>query len=342
VAKEELKRTTKEKQLGVDAFTGQPLGEPTESFDTHRLKPKSKGGRYTPDNTCVVDPITHMRHHGIFRERPELFERLKAQVDDRNQVLKLHTKIGNQLRAYRRRTDTLNPETAEFLSIQLDQLTSLLSKRTHALKKTVNEIAQTNPLVQAALGVHSVGFVTIAYCLVYIDLAKAKHASSLWRYTGLHTPAHARYTPGEPSGGNRSLRTALFTMANSQMKQRNKGSAYGYLYDKTRSKLDNSEKLVKTFGLHNGRHRLVEKPWKETVPNHRHMAALRVIMKHFLADYWYVGRTLLGLPTSPLYAEAVLDGPHRTIMPEERGWVYDATPVPVEAGRESVSPDDVA
>ena len=67
---------------------------------------------------------------------------------------------------------------------------------------------------------------------------------------------------------------------------------------------------------------IIEKPWCETKPGHRDGAALRDVMKHFLADYWYVGRTLSGLPTTPLYPEAMLGGTHRTIMPEERGWKY--------------------
>jgi hypothetical protein len=65
-----------------------------------------------------------------------------------------------------------------------------------------------------------------------------------------------------------------------------------------------------------------EMKWKDTKPSHRHGAALRAIMKHFLADYWMVGRTIAGLETSALYPEAMLGGTHRTIMPEERGWVY--------------------
>jgi hypothetical protein len=187
----------------------------------------------------------------------------------------------------------------------------------------------TNPLAKACLTVKGIGPVTVAYCLVYIELdgifpeghvrvgqEKARHASCLWKYAGLHCASHERYEKGKTSGGNKTLRTVLYTMADSQMKT--KGS-YREVYDNMKSRLEKSER--KTMSR-NTQGKLVEVAWKDTKPSHRHGAALRAVMKHFLADYWFVGRTLLGLETSPLYPEAVLGGNHRTIMPEERGWVY--------------------
>jgi len=69
--------------------------------------------------------------------------------------------------------------------------------------------------------------------------------------------------------------------------------------------------------------KLIECAWKDTKACHRQGAALRAIMKHILADYWYVGRTLMGLPTNPTYAEAILGkAGHKTIDPKTRGWKF--------------------
>jgi len=156
----------------------------------------------------------------------------------------------------------------------------------------------------------------MASCLVYIDLNKARHASSLWKYVGLHTPSYERYTKGEAGGGNKTLRTILYTMADSQVKGR---GPYRVVYDQTKKRLEQSEKITKS---RNTQGRLIECAWKDTKPSHRHGAALRAIIKHFLADYWYVGRTLSGLPREPLYAESILGKGHKTIDPKVRGWRF--------------------
>jgi hypothetical protein len=97
-----------------------------------------------------------------------------------------------------------------------------------------------------------------------------------------------------------------------------KDGAYREVYDRTKLRLSVSEKVVKT---RNTQGHLVESAWKDTKPSHRHGAALRAVMKHILADYWLVGRTLLNLSTVPLYAEAMLGHTH-IIDPEARGWKF--------------------
>jgi hypothetical protein len=105
-------------------------------------------------------------------------------------------------------------------------------------------------------------------------------------------------------------------MADSQMKGH---GPYREVYDRVKARLEVSEKEVNT---RNTQGKMITVAWKDTKPCHRHGAALRAVMKHFLADYWYVGRTLAGLETNPIYAEAILGMSHKTIKPEERGWIY--------------------
>lgn len=290
--------------------------EDASLIDTHRHVPKAQGGKYEGDNYTILEPQTHMRFHGNYREREEFFENLKAMVDDRRQVMNLFNKANNQLGAYKRKTDHLTPQTVEWLQEQSDSLKKELGKRTRAVEKAVKDYAKYDSLAGAAMEVSGIGANTVAYCLVYIDLEKARHASSLWSYVGLDKSSHARYQKGESSGGNKTLRTQLYTMAESNMKTR---GAYREVYDRTKSRLSKSEKITKS---RNTKGELIECKWCETMASHRHGAALRQVMKHFLADYWKVGRELMGLPTDPLYAESVLGGNHRTVQPEERGWKY--------------------
>lgn len=327
MAKTALKKKTSIEQDGECAISRERLPKDTELFDTHRDKPKRKGGDYTKANTSVVVPIAHMERHGTLRKRDRELEALKMVIDDREQIRKAFNKVNNQLLAAKRRTDKLSDDTIQWLEDQKGNADRKLSEIDRLLTKTVKSM--DNPLVKAALGVKGIGPVTAAYCTVYIELdgifpegheragqEKARHASSLWKYVGLDCASHERYTKGETSGGNKTLRTILYTMADSQM--RGKGD-YRYIYDRTKKKLENSCKVTKS---RNTQGKLIEVAWRDTKPCHRHGAALRAIMKHFLADYWMVGRTLAGLETGPLYPEAVLGGSHRTIMPKERGWVY--------------------
>jgi len=317
MAKEVLKRTLYKKQNGHDALTGKKgLPVDTELMDTHRKKPKHKGGIYTTENTVVTSPIAHMIEHGNLRIRTTLLNEVKKLVDAREHAIKLKNKVDNQLRAYKRNTDDLDKELIVFLETQSKLYTKETNRISSNLEKTVKAMIPNDPLVRAGLGLKGIGPVTIAYCLVYIDLEKARHASSLWSYAGLHKASHERYEKTVAGGGNKRLRTVLYTMADSQVKSR---GPYRVVYDNMKNRLEKSERITKS---RNTQGKLIECAWKDTKPCHRHGAAMRAIMKHFLADYWYVGRSLMGLPVDALYPEAILKGNHRTIMPEERGWVY--------------------
>ena len=316
MSKAELKKEMARTKGNKCNLTNEVLPDDTSLFDTHRTIPKRKGGVYLVDNTNVVTPRAHMAVHKNLRIREPELEILKGMVDDRRQVMKVVFKINNQLLARKRHTDIMSEETVNFLKQQLLPLEKKLEELTKPIAPYIRKMK--NPLVTAALSVKGVGEITVAHCLVYIDLEKADHASSLWSYCGLDKASHERYTKGKSGGGNKTLRTSLYTMAESQV--RIKGAAYQNIYYQVKERLYKSEKIVKSRPTEGDK--MVEVAWKDTMPSHRHGAALRAVMKHFLADYWMVGRTLLGLPTSALYPEAILGGTHRTIMPEERGWAY--------------------
>lgn len=313
-SKTELKDTHRKRQNGNCDLSEKPLPEKTKLYDIDRKRPKAQGGTCTFSNTRSVLPVQHMKCKGTYRKRPAELCELKTILDARRQILKVEVKVSNQLLAYKRYTDVLDQPTLDLLTTVQKQFETELGKRDRLVTKFLDKI--DDELIRAALSVHAVGPITVAHCLVYIDLEKARHASSVWAYAGLDKASHQRYIPGKPSGGNKTLRTALYSMADSQVKHR---GPYRIMYDRVKTRLKVSDKIVKT---RNTEGHWIECPWRETKPGHRHGAGLRAIMKHFLADYWFVGRTLMGLDTSPCYAEAMLGKTHKTIAPEERGWEY--------------------
>jgi len=122
MAKEALKKAIAKKQGGVDALTLKTLPDVPWKVDTDRIEQKAAGGTYTDENTRILLPITHMKRHGNYRQRPEDLEHLKALVDHRTQILRIRLKVENQLRAYKRRTDYLLPHTLEILEGMLEPI----------------------------------------------------------------------------------------------------------------------------------------------------------------------------------------------------------------------------
>ena len=316
MSKEILKKNILETQNGECAISGVELPDEMSLVDTDRITPKAAGGIYTLKNTLVVNPVIHMKRHGTYRVRTKEYEELKNKVDARNQILKLQLKISNQLTACFRQTDQLDEDTKLFLEQSLVMIAEKRKETEKKVLKAIKDFAKKEPFVATVLGVKGVGPLTVANCIVYIDLDKARHASSLWAYVGHDKASHKRYEKGVTSGGNKTLRTSLYTMAVAQVKTR---GAYRDVYDNVKQRLENSERIVPS---RNTQGKLVEMMWKDTKPCHRHGAALRAIAKHFLADFWFVGRTLYGLETTPLYVESMLGGTHRVIQPIERGWIY--------------------
>lgn len=296
------------------AITGAPLPADPALFDVDRIVERYRGGEYVTGNMRALTPRAHMERHGILRERNEWLEELKAMMDDRAQTMKLVMKINNQMLAYQRRTDHERPQTAEFLSQTLDATQKRLAQIDREVTKHTK--ASPDPLVHAALRVVGVGPITVAGLQTYVDLEKARSASAMWAYIGIDKSSHERYTKGEAGGGNKTLRTIIWNTANAMTKNRN--CPYRVVYDRTKDRLSVSEKITKS---RNTQGKLIECAWKDTKPSHRHGAALRAVMKHFLADYWFVGRELAGLNTRPLYVQEKL-GHTGIVQPQERGWEW--------------------
>jgi len=313
MAKKELKQRISRKQNGRCALSGKVLAGEMSLVDTDRINPKANGGIYVDKNTRIVDPVEHMKRHGTLRNRDDWHKNLKILIDAREQIMKQKLGAENRIKAMKRRTDDMDEETLNFL---LESITALKKQLYKIDKRIEKHLSKGAPeIAQKALQIKAVGKISVAYLLVYLEIEKARYASSIWAYCGYDKPSHKRYEKGVSGGGNKTLRTVLFSMAGSFIKHKN---IYSEVYNRAKQDYSVSEKMTKS---NNTQGKLIECMWKDTKPNHRHFAAMRKMIKHFLADLWYVWRTLEGLETPCLYPEAKL-GHTGIVTPKERGWKF--------------------
>jgi hypothetical protein len=313
MSKEAIKEKLRQLKGNECELTGTELPEEKALYDAHRLEPKAEGGQYLDENTVLTDPVAHLKAHGNFKDRSEGLQSMKSIVDARNQVLQSVNAMNNRMLAFQRGVDQVDQNTLAVFGDTLKTLKKEESRLAGGLEKAVKAFAKQDKLAAQCLQIKGLGPITTAYMLIYIDLEKADTVSKLWSYAGLHLPSHQRYTKGETSGGNKRLRTALYTTAESMIKLR---GAYRAVYDAEKERLAQSEKITQS---RNTQGHLVELPWKDAKPSHRDGAAKRKMIKHLLADFLFVGRTLRGLPVRNVYAKDQLA--HSGIVhPNERGW----------------------
>ena len=243
---------------------------------------------------------------------------LRALIDGREQIRKSVIRTENQLRAAKK-NDNLLPETIEWLKQTHDNSREELKKYTKHLSKVISENRSSIPFIDAGMDVRGVGPVTIAYLYAYLDPYKAEHPSSFWKYCGYHCSATDRYKKGVKGGGSKTMRTILYNFGSTQIRQK---GAYIDIYNQAKAHYESSDKIVKTYKKGG---QLVELPWKEVSSAHRHMASMRKMIKHFLADAHIVWRDLENLPISKPYPIEHCEGNHNYIHPVERGWYYYPT-----------------
>ncbi len=316
--KDEIKNKKRQEQGGKSP-KGKKLPKETRLFDTHRLTPRHAGGEYVEGNYAVALPVEHMEEHGNLREREDAFEELKMLFDGYKQIQKLRMKVNNQILAQARGTDRLDEIDKEYLNKVLADIDEHEEAKGKLIKAWVKK-NKAMPIIAAMLSVKGVGEISIAACLTFLDVTKADHPSSFWAYAGYHRAAHERYVKNSVTDkpGNMTLRCALYVLAGCFIK--NPDCAYRQVYDRRKAKTEQSEKITQTrLTGKTGVHAVA---WKDVKPSHRHGDAIRVMMKAFLADLWFVWRTIEGLPVNDLYVKEHLGHESGVIDPKARGWEY--------------------
>ncbi len=260
----------------------------------------------------VVEPLNEA-HESVALLDPDgkpLPSTLRALVDLYKDVIQ-RTRIGfnNRLAALANAQD--DPSTtlqAALVRRWLQEFETLEKKLVTDIKLT----AKSHPMYQPLCDVKGISTLLAAPLLVFIDIERCNTVSSLWRYAGLGVKdgRAERRTKGEKLAYNSRLKTHMFLIATSFLRTRRedktKQSPYVELYDRARERY-NQRIVPDATG---------PDAW---TPSRAHMAAMRVMVKVFLAHLWFAWREQRGLSTRPLYVEEKLG--HTTIEPRENyGW----------------------
>lgn len=183
------------------------------------------------------------------------------------------------------------------------------------LEKEIREYIHTElkdlPLYAWLRGVKGIGPILAGGLISHIDIAKADHASSLWKFFGLHVKEGkaVRRRKGEKLDFNIKMRTLAWKIADSFIKR--KTPFYTDIYYEAKKleseKLRNCAMRKECLRMLSGRARRVgTAPKQPPCKLHAHYRAVRKMVKRFLLDLWVHWRNLEGLPVSQPYAIAIL------------------------------------
>lgn len=149
----------------------------------------------------------------------------------------------------------------------------------------------------------------------HIDVTKADHSSSVWKFAGL-APGSDRKTKGVKLPYNARLKTLCWKLGESFVKVSGKeGATYGKLY--VEYKLEEIRRNDSGLYAEQAKRELATKKIKDKatkeklesgklIDDHLHSRAKRKAVKMFLSHYWAIGREARGLSVSEPYAIAIL------------------------------------
>lgn len=180
--------------------------------------------------------------------------------------------FGNQIRALKEVKLNINP---------LEEYFSTLHKVEKDMEKYIkdslkDEVIWTDFLKKTK----GIGGLLAAGLVNLVDIKKARHISSLWKFAGLDVVngKAPRLTKGQKTTWNPLMRQLCWKIAKSFIMTK---SPYRKFYDE--------------------RKKLEEKTHKDLTKIHRHNRAMRFMIKRFLADFWIAWRKIEGLEVSLPY-----------------------------------------
>lgn len=220
---------------------------------------------------------------------------LRALVDFRTQIQKQRIAINNRLDALARETDNAEASTSALWERWFDELKDIEGRIDYDIQDNTDD----HPIIALMCEVKGVGKLLAAQAVAHIDIERAPHVSSLWRYAGYGVNADGerdRLQKGQKAPYNKGLKTICWKIATSFMRA---NSPYREIYDKAKERYER------------------ERPdWTKL---HIHNAATRKMIKIWLQHLWITWRVLEGLPVTMPY---VFDDARHThyIRPEQMGW----------------------
>jgi len=223
------------------------------------------------------------------------YEILRVLIDLRENVLqKQRIALGNRLDAIERGVDTVDENTRRIINTYYNRFEELEQMTDIEIKALVYEL----PIVQAMVNVKGIGLMLAARVVSMIDITLVDHVSALWKWAGYAVVNGEADKPhkGEKLQYNPRLKTTLYLVGESFLKSR---SPYRNIYDHWKEVYEQRE--------------------PESSKMRIHRRAMRKMIKRWLADLWYVWRTIEGLPTTKPYAHAIL-GHTDYERPEKYGW----------------------
>ncbi len=209
---------------------------------------------------------------------------LRALVDTREQVQKTRIQFGNRLAVLADGGDAGSRGQIEAARFFTEQFEGFEARLNEIIIKEVRE----HPIFEYLDLIRGVGPMLSARLIAMIDITRAPHVSSLWRYAGLGvTDGKAdRHQKGKRSHFNSRLKKTMYLIGRSMLMS---NSPYRTIYDRAK------ERYMAREGITKG---------------HANNMARRVMVKVFLQHLWLTWRELEGLPTSMPYAHEQMHHEH--------------------------------
>jgi len=220
---------------------------------------------------------------------------LRAMVDLRDRTLqKSRIQFSNRASALARGTDQASDATTELITRWQERFDELEA----AADKDIAALVSDIPIVDAMTKVRGVGKLLAAKVVAMVDIERAGTVSALWRYAGYGVKDGEREKPvkSEKLHYNIRLKTTCYLIGTSFLRS---NSPYREVYDSAKEYYQANRA-----------------DWTKL---HVHNAAMRKMIKCWLAHLWQVWREMEGLETRELYAIDRLGHEHYK-TPQEFGW----------------------
>lgn len=246
-------------------------------------------------------------------------EILRPLVDLRDRTIqKNRIAFEQRLLAIEQGRDTADPYTIDMLERYREHFLKLEAE----IDDDIERVADQLPIIKRMEKVRGVGLMLGAKIVSMIDIERARHVSSLWRFAGMAVSpvctecgqifsngvkecpdcggeiVHKADRPrkGVKLSYNSRLKTYCWQVGTSFLRS---GSPYRAIYDKAREYYDANRE-----------------DWPKA---RKHRAAMRKMVKVFLQHLWVEWRTLEGLPVTQPYSHEK-QGHNSYMSPAEFGW----------------------